>query len=303
MTHVNALKGLSILFIVAFHICGQIFYSEPKWFRPLSYQGVNVFFLLSGVGLTYSILSKKLENQKITKWIYWYIKRGIRILPLYWLILLITFLIYIFDLNIIRIAANKQSGSAIFDFVTHFFLIHIYYKKTYFSINVAWWFLATIVHFYLLFPLIINIYKHKLLQFPLIGIVAIIFWLNKQQNFIPNQIAISFIFFFLGIVLTFFDIEHVNKFITSHSYILSLTLLSLSIFTFCSLNGYITKIFKTYTYELFAFFLTSLLYIISIVYVNMSAKSLLLKPSLTYLNSVVHIHIQYFYYIGVLFIQ
>ena len=64
MEHVNALKGLSILLIVAFHICGQIFQGEPRLFRTLSYFGVNIFFLLSGVGLTYSFLSKTLENPK-----------------------------------------------------------------------------------------------------------------------------------------------------------------------------------------------------------------------------------------------
>ncbi|HIJ78325.1 MAG TPA: acyltransferase [Deltaproteobacteria bacterium] len=270
MIHVGILKGIAILLIVAFHICGQIYHSEPKWFRLLSYQGVPVFFLLSGIGLTYSVLSKNFGDKKINHWGKWYLKRSIRILPLYWLILFITFSLYFIDLNIIRIAVSQQSEKALLDFVVHFFLINIYFEETYFSINVAWWFLATIVHFYLLFPFIFSVYKHKINRIPSVVLVIVFYYLNKNYHFINNQIALSFMYFFLGIILSFINTTKFYNYIKKYSLVLVLSLFFLSIFFLCSLRGNISNYFPKYTYELFSLSFTSFLYVSShlLVYIQ-----------------------------------
>lgn len=70
-------KGLAIILVVLFH------YSKT-WF---GWQGVHLFIVLSGFGLTYSCLKK---NETIS-WKHWYIRRAERILPVYWLLSLFGF--------------------------------------------------------------------------------------------------------------------------------------------------------------------------------------------------------------------
>ena len=60
-------KGLAIAWVFLFHY-------EPGWF---GWQGVHVFIVLSGFGLTYSCL-KKSDN---ISWKQWYLSRFEKILP------------------------------------------------------------------------------------------------------------------------------------------------------------------------------------------------------------------------------
>lgn len=80
-------RGLAIIGVFSIHYP----LSEFKiWF---GWQGVHIFLILSAFGLTYSRLNKNKNS-----WKEWFIKRAARILPCYWLVVLIGFLLVVINL-------------------------------------------------------------------------------------------------------------------------------------------------------------------------------------------------------------
>ena len=262
------MKGFSITLIIAHHICGQLFHENPKWFSILSYQGVNAFFLLSGIGLTYSLLSKNEAKQNIHDWVNWYLKRSIRILPSYWIVLLTTFFLFLIGCHLLSIRVSKNFNLALFDFAAHFFLINIYFKATFYSINVAWWFLATIAHFYLFFPLLFNLCKNKKTRFSLVIFILLLEQFNRKFHFINGQISLSFVFFSTGIFLAFYLQDITEKFIKQYPFLLFVAFFCLSSALLCSLTDLIPNILGTYDFLLFSLFFVSFLYVVSFLGVD-----------------------------------
>lgn len=194
-------KGISILLLVAFHICGQIFHSKPLWFRTLSYRGVPAFFLASGLGLTYSIINNGEIKLSLRTWVSWIRRRLVRIFPLYWLILFITLVVYVSGLPLLRVVPDSSAPWA--DFVIHVFMLHVYIDRSYFSINVAWWFVGVIFYFYLIFPVLF-----KLLRRPGVGTVIFVLMIAGiliARAAVPDksQVITSLMFFIIGIYMAF----------------------------------------------------------------------------------------------------
>lgn len=260
--YTNTIKGLSIISIVAFHVCGQIFHGEPKWFRTFTYQGVHAFFLVSGMGLSLSMLSKNQALWTSSEWLRWFKKRVLKTLPLYWLVLTITFFAYILDFKILKVATSPQLAVAIIDFAKHFFLLHIYFPNSYYSINVAWWFLAVIFHFYLLYPLIIKFFRNTPLRIVLFVCACLAYTFNKRNQIIPNQITLSFMFFLLGIFFAHLRNFKINKLLHNHFILISLTLSCLTFFSIGSLYGFFPALFRRYNYEVASLCTTLLLCIL-----------------------------------------
>jgi peptidoglycan/LPS O-acetylase OafA/YrhL len=154
-------KGLAIVWVVLFHY-------QPEWF---GWQGVHVFIVLSGFGLTYSCL-KKPGN---IAWKQWYVRRSERILPLYWLVSISGFLImlclYLFTKDI---AANGITSTK--NLILNIFLLRNLSIKTIFSPpNDPLWFIPLIVGFYLVFPWLYHlILKYKTFRSRLVILLAIL---------------------------------------------------------------------------------------------------------------------------------
>jgi len=111
------------------------------------YLAVGVFIILSGLSLSMNYHS----NISMDRAIYWksfYIKRCIRILPLYWLVLILSFwFAYYFGKNV------TFKG-----FVASFFLVQNYYFPWYRELGVAnqpLWFIPLLVGLYILFPILL----------------------------------------------------------------------------------------------------------------------------------------------------
>jgi exopolysaccharide production protein ExoZ len=96
LTWVQALRGAAALLVVFFHSTGAflVFSGEPffRGFFHFGYAGVDVFFVLSGFIITYSIF-KDSKPVMIKKFL---IKRFIRIAPVYWLLTLLIYPLYLF---------------------------------------------------------------------------------------------------------------------------------------------------------------------------------------------------------------
>lgn len=138
-------KGLAIVWVFLFH------YSKT-WF---GWQGVHLFIVLSGFGLTYSCLKK---NENIS-WKHWYIRRAERILPAYWIVSLFGFFFLIClalrERNDVEINVLKPLLGLVLDLSL---LRNLSYQTIFNYPNDQLWFVPLIFGLYVIFP-----YLYKLI--------------------------------------------------------------------------------------------------------------------------------------------
>ncbi len=148
----NGLRAISIIFVIIHHLSikNQIFHgiAEFKWLSPITsflsdgHLGVNVFFVISGFLITSLLLKEEMQWKTISLKNF-YIRRTLRIFPAYYFLLLVYFILQLF--NFIHI--EKSS-----------WLTAITYTK-YFNWYSDWvtahaWSLSIEEHFYLFWPLL-----------------------------------------------------------------------------------------------------------------------------------------------------
>lgn len=158
-------KGLAIVWIVLIHW-------RPEWF---GWQGVHVFIVLSGFGLTYSCLKRDSD----ISWKKWYVKRFRKVLPSYWMVCLWGYLIlacvYLFEgrnlLNALSLPLDVLLKNAL---LLDLSLLNPTVKV---EPNGSLWFIPFIVSFYLAFPWLYQVVaKHKTVRVVLFALlVAIVF--------------------------------------------------------------------------------------------------------------------------------
>ncbi|MEP3605002.1 MAG: acyltransferase, partial [Gilvibacter sp.] len=84
----DGLRGFAALWVVLFHIWGAVQRRDTEWvphvierFFDLGFLGVDIFFVLSGFVITYSLIGKPIDYYFVPKFI---MRRSIRIDPPYW---------------------------------------------------------------------------------------------------------------------------------------------------------------------------------------------------------------------------
>lgn len=203
------LMGFSILWITLHHLKFffiNIFY-PLNYLKYIGYVGVEIFFLLSGLGLCFSWYKKK-------SLISFYQKRIIRILPTYWLFLLL--------INIPNIINQKLNFKQLFLEMSglHFFLYG----------SLENWFIPSIIICYLLFPLIIKLIEKSELSI----ILAYLFFITLSMLLAGTNIAylVRFIIrlpvFILGVYLGYF-LMNKKKFILIENLYINLFLLIIAL--------------------------------------------------------------------------
>ena len=141
----------SLILLSKFNLFGNNGFNEiansPRGFWwsasrvPLSfgYQIARFFIIASGFGLYLSYLKNR------TSWKTFFMKRFFRVIILYWIVLILWF---IFD--------DRTTLAA---FIQHFFLIHVFTK--YVISFGQFWFVGYIFQLYLIFPLIVWVFRNK----------------------------------------------------------------------------------------------------------------------------------------------
>lgn len=175
LSWIDITKGLSILWIVAFHFF--IAYAGERYPWPLKFtalpsfvsqtapssaweilsrsldaflaavfqrgsQPVGAFVVLSGFGLTYSLA---LIQKPEMGWLNWYRRRVLRLLPMYWLahaVCLVSPFLFLKDPIDWRFAMSFIGNRVIPADVMFYYLVP------------AWWFFGLLVQLYLVFPLL-----------------------------------------------------------------------------------------------------------------------------------------------------
>jgi peptidoglycan/LPS O-acetylase OafA/YrhL len=156
---IDQLKGLAILLIVFYH--ATIVLGIPNLAHGEI--GVDIFVLLSGIGLTQGNLNLSLRK---------FMRRRLgKILPTYWL-----------ALGCLVLASQQILNKSFYllDVFVHFFDLHGFTVNYFYSINDSWWFMTLIVILYLVFyfltPFIMRGDAGMVMKICLIGSMAATFY-------------------------------------------------------------------------------------------------------------------------------
>lgn len=189
LNHIQILRGISVLLIFLFHTDLKIF--------SKGYLGVDIFFVISGY-----VITKILEENFFYNYSYdfkkFYIKRILRIVPIYFFIITIFILIFLLIGPLTAIDFILKKIIFIFTFASNFY--YLSYQKEYFDnifqdpLNHTWS-LAVEMQFYLIFPFLLYVLKknfnEKLIKKILILIIILgiiltfyLFYLSKNINLV-----------------------------------------------------------------------------------------------------------------------
>jgi peptidoglycan/LPS O-acetylase OafA/YrhL len=170
----DGLRFLAVLLVLLDH------WTNYRLGFPGSYLGVSLFFVLSGYLITNILLKAKLadenNNRSHLKSIkLFFIRRTIRIFPVYYLVL---FLLLLFN-----VGAIKEHFIWLFTYQTNNFIA---YKGAWIGIYDHFWSLAVEEQFYLFFPFVIFFVKWKQLPKIIFGLILLSiglrFWLYSNQH-------------------------------------------------------------------------------------------------------------------------
>ena len=218
----HGLRGLAALSVLLFHWGSGIgFFPQARaqmvvttlgkeWdlgvFLDFGWLGVLLFFVLSGYLLTAQLLYRDLNKTNIPR--FW-LRRGLRIYPAFWLQLLVLLIVARF------FAFMPQSGSGP-DIVRHTFLwINLPPWMTV-PMNSVWWTLPVELGFYLVLPLLVLLSNRLGWMKVFAGSVLVtilwryaVMWFFKGENYASHQVVLDSIpgalsTFCAGVALAYF---------------------------------------------------------------------------------------------------
>jgi len=195
-------RGIAILMIVIFHLFDSIHKVDPTMFHNIIFkmthfgsQGIHFFFFSSAFFLY-------LKHNNISKYnnlfLSWLGKRLLKLYPTYIAsIIVIVSLFYIFNfatvtpidilINLLPIIRNFD------DFYIH-------------SINGNFWFLHTLIEFYLVFPLLVKIiHKMSIIKFLLLSYLVVLIYITSYSFYfsIDSSSLNPFTAFFINYLYDF----------------------------------------------------------------------------------------------------
>lgn len=179
---VDALRGLAILWIVAYHLW------LLTWLTPsikifnftldLSFLvrdghlGVELFIFISGFSLFYPFAMSHFHKTPEPKFSYFFKKRILRIVPSCYLGVIGGLIITM----LLSPGKITSFGQGVWHVLAHFLFIHNLFYDTYDSLLSVLWMMGMIVQFYLIFPVICRAFRKKpLLTFGLLGLISALY--------------------------------------------------------------------------------------------------------------------------------
>ncbi|KKR08041.1 MAG: hypothetical protein UT32_C0004G0015 [Parcubacteria group bacterium GW2011_GWC2_39_14] len=142
LTVTQELKGIAIFAVIFSHV-GYFLSTDHGFLFPLSILagvGVNLFFFLSGYGLTQRALKAKLSIAKF------YQKRLLKLFTPFWIVIVILFLLDFFLLHITY--SWPYNIRSVFGLFPSADLFH--------DINSPFWFITPILFYYIIFPFVFS---------------------------------------------------------------------------------------------------------------------------------------------------
>lgn len=184
--NLDALRFIAFLFVFCEHIFWGAFKKLPIHDKPMLKSsmynllcngglGVSIFFVLSGFLITYLILMEINMNGKLDVKAF-YIRRSLRIWPLYYMVLLFIFVLYPFVQHLLNIyQANCARPVFYFLFLSNFDLINIArtcYNQGTVQSGVTWS-IAIEEQFYFVWPLLFYFLPRQFYKYCFFAIILV----------------------------------------------------------------------------------------------------------------------------------
>ncbi|MCB0819932.1 MAG: acyltransferase [Bacteroidetes bacterium] len=168
----DGLRFIAAGLVILFHVewkrswFGHINYLDINFFHTVGYFGVTLFFVLSGFLITYLIL-KEQEKEKTVNVLHFYIRRVLRIWPLYFFIILTGFFLWP-NLPIFEIPGYSD----LWEFLNWktFILYSVFLSSVVFVQygNIPYldqtWSVSVEEQFYLIWPILVKFFHKKLIR-------------------------------------------------------------------------------------------------------------------------------------------
>lgn len=145
----DGLRGIAVLLVLWYHVWEISWLPAPapwlEFIPETGFIGVHLFFFLSGFVIALPFVRAAFAGTKAPTWGLFAWRRARKILPSYWLSILVAYAIGY---------AQTQGSHPFADVVTHLLFIHTWFAPTAGAINGVLWTLAVEVEFYVIFPLV-----------------------------------------------------------------------------------------------------------------------------------------------------
>ena len=222
--NLDSLRAIAALAVVGFHcINGLHFPDEPKydWIgKIISFNGqggplgVAFFFILSGFLITYLLFQEKKEVGKVNVG-HFYLRRLLRIWPLYYLTLLIGFVLYPMVMNYMGHGYEEVASGWMFStFLANFDHIRMQGSPAVGILGVQWS-LSVEEQFYLFWPLLFFIKmkpKGYFWSFVILLVGSEIFYWSQDNHYVQYYHLLSNLrFLAMGAILAYLAYAHQEK--------------------------------------------------------------------------------------------
>jgi peptidoglycan/LPS O-acetylase OafA/YrhL len=210
--HENRIVGLDSLRFIAF-LAVYLFHTSPDF--KYGYLGVDFFFVLSSFLLTYLALNEFKETGKFSR-LNFFIRRALRIFPLYYLIIIFSFLILPPVVNFLEIKITLPKKP-----LFYWLLISNYDQSDCLFYLKFLWSIAVEEQFYLLFILFAFLFKKRIYFFLgalLFCYFTFMVYASKNSIHIYSNIFSHFPNFCMGMLGAYFWHKRTN--IINYVYIL-----------------------------------------------------------------------------------
>ncbi|SEP31494.1 Peptidoglycan/LPS O-acetylase OafA/YrhL, contains acyltransferase and SGNH-hydrolase domains [Niastella yeongjuensis] len=176
----DGLRGVAILLVISYHY----FVKYTNWVQP-GWSGVDLFFVLSGYLITKRLIE---NNDHPNRYVLFYRNRALRILPLYYLVLILFYAgIYIIvsPQNIHRFDFYLNNKARYLLFLQNWLFLHTRPPEGHL---IHLWSLAIEEQFYLVWPLFLYaFYKNKHFKNILWGIIIFVLVFRNILYYFNNQ--------------------------------------------------------------------------------------------------------------------
>jgi peptidoglycan/LPS O-acetylase OafA/YrhL len=264
------LRGLAALGIVFYHYTKWLYiYGGAQTFiGRISVYGVEIFYILSGITL-FHIYESSIHLKKNVLAAY-FSKRFFRIFPLFWLSILLTLTIGLKQVAISKLILNVSGLFSVFAWDQY--------------IAPGTWSIGNEIVFYLLFPFLVFILKHRPIYFALVGLFLLMVFnyfafyvfnpldsLHNQWSSFVNPLNHLFLFY-VGLCIPFILSRHGKS---NFKGVLAVLIGSLMLFIFPSGHD---GIHLLYGYNRWVFSIGSILICLGFYQMNLGLPKLLDAP-------------------------
>jgi peptidoglycan/LPS O-acetylase OafA/YrhL len=187
---ITLLRGIAILVVCLAHFSAKLPFENVKNGLHYGIWGVNLFFIISGFILPFSMLKSNFEFRNLPYFIF---KRFLRLEPPYLISILLIFIITALS------SSGIQNSKELFSLNT---LYHLFYVVDFFEgtwLNVVFWTLAIEFQFYLLigiiFPMVFH--KNEFIKEGSFFLLILIAFFFKNDHYVFHYL----LYFLMGILL------------------------------------------------------------------------------------------------------